>query len=109
MSLGTGDRWTFESVCEQRVENLDACQRLNLRLDLRRRFAQLRPDTQRRPGYRGFWRHREMPQGFALLAVARKFIVLDIHETTPEHLLGLSAVTLALGATYWFVRQGNDP
>jgi uncharacterized membrane protein (DUF373 family) len=45
----------------------------------------------------------------ALLAVARKFIVLDIHETTPEHLLGLSAVTLALGATYWFVRQGNDP
>jgi uncharacterized membrane protein (DUF373 family) len=45
----------------------------------------------------------------ALLAMARKFIVLDIHETTPEHLLGLSAVTLALGATYWFVRQGNDP
>jgi uncharacterized membrane protein (DUF373 family) len=45
----------------------------------------------------------------ALLAVARKFIILDIHETTPEYLLGLSAVTLALGATYWFLRQGNDP
>jgi uncharacterized membrane protein (DUF373 family) len=45
----------------------------------------------------------------ALLAVARKFIVLDIHETTPGNLLGLSAVTLALGATYWFVRQSNDP
>ena len=45
----------------------------------------------------------------ALLAVARKFIVLDIHETTPGYLLGLSAVTLALGATYWFVRQSDDP
>ena len=45
----------------------------------------------------------------ALLAVARKFIVLDIHETTPQYLLGLSAVTFALGATYWFVRQGNEP
>jgi uncharacterized membrane protein (DUF373 family) len=45
----------------------------------------------------------------ALLAVARKFIVLDIHETTPEYLLGLSVVTLALGATYWLVRRVDDP
>ena len=45
----------------------------------------------------------------ALLAVARKFIVLDIHETSPGYLLALSAITLALGATYWFVRQSDDP
>ena len=45
----------------------------------------------------------------ALLAVARKFIVLDIHEMSPGYLLALSAITLALGATYWFVRQSDDP
>lgn len=45
----------------------------------------------------------------ALLAVARKFIILDIHETTPGYMLGLASITLALGATYWLVRQGNDP
>ena len=45
----------------------------------------------------------------ALLAVARRFIILDIRETTPGYLLGLAAVTLALGATYWLVRQGNAP
>jgi uncharacterized membrane protein (DUF373 family) len=45
----------------------------------------------------------------ALLAVARKFIVLDIRETTPGFLLGLAAIMLALGVTYRFVRQSNDP
>ena len=45
----------------------------------------------------------------ALLAVARKFIILDIRETSPGHLLGLSAITLALGVTYWLMRQRNDP
>lgn len=45
----------------------------------------------------------------ALLAVARKFIILDIRETTPEYMLGLASITLALGATYWLVRQGSDP
>src|ERR1700681_329456 len=45
----------------------------------------------------------------ALLAVARKFIILDIREASPGHLLGLSAITLALGVTYWLMRQRNDP
>ncbi len=45
----------------------------------------------------------------ALLAVARKFIILDIRETTPAYMLGLASITLALGATYWLVRQGSDP
>ena len=45
----------------------------------------------------------------ALLAVARKFIILDIRETTPGYMLGLASITLALGATYWLVRQGSDP
>ena len=45
----------------------------------------------------------------ALLALARKFIILDVHETSPGHLLGLAAVTLVLGVTYWLIRQHDDP
>ena len=45
----------------------------------------------------------------ALLAVARKFIILDIREATPGDMLGLASITLALGATYWLVRRGSDP
>ena len=44
----------------------------------------------------------------ALLALARKFIILDIRETTPGYLLGLAATTLALGATYWLIRERDD-
>jgi uncharacterized membrane protein (DUF373 family) len=44
----------------------------------------------------------------ALLALARKFIVLDLHETTAGQLLGLAAVTLVLGVTYWLLRERDD-
>jgi uncharacterized membrane protein (DUF373 family) len=44
----------------------------------------------------------------ALMALARKVIILDIRETTPGYLLGLAAITLALGATYWFVRERDE-
>src|SRR5437762_13933773 len=37
----------------------------------------------------------------ALLAVARKFIVLDLAAADGGTLLALAAVTLALGAAYW--------
>jgi uncharacterized membrane protein (DUF373 family) len=45
----------------------------------------------------------------AVLALARKFIVLDIHETTPAYLMALAAVTLALGLTYWLMTERGDP
>lgn len=45
----------------------------------------------------------------ALLALARKFIVLDVHEMSPGHLLGLAAITLVLGVTYWLIRQHDEP
>lgn len=41
----------------------------------------------------------------ALLALARKFIVLDLSDVTAGHLLGLAAITLGLGITYWLVRE----
>lgn len=44
----------------------------------------------------------------SLLALARKFIILDLQETTPQQLLGLAAVTLALGITYWLMREHDD-
>lgn len=44
----------------------------------------------------------------ALLAVARKFIILDIDQVTTGGLIGLAAVTLALGVTYWLMRERDD-
>jgi uncharacterized membrane protein (DUF373 family) len=44
----------------------------------------------------------------ALLAVARKFIVLDLSKTSPGELIGLAAVTLSLGAVYWMMRERDD-
>ncbi len=44
----------------------------------------------------------------ALLALARKFIILDIRETTPGYLLGLAAITLTLGVTYWLMNDSDD-
>jgi uncharacterized membrane protein (DUF373 family) len=44
----------------------------------------------------------------ALLALARKFIILDIKETSAAHLLALAAVTLVLGITYWLIRERDE-
>ena len=44
----------------------------------------------------------------ALLALARKFIILDLHEVSAGELLGLAAITLVLGVTYWLLRERDD-
>jgi uncharacterized membrane protein (DUF373 family) len=44
----------------------------------------------------------------SLLALARKVIVLDIRETEAGELLGLAALTLALGIVYWMMRERDD-
>jgi uncharacterized membrane protein (DUF373 family) len=41
----------------------------------------------------------------ALLALARKFIILDASKTEPLTIVGLAAAVLALGAVYWLVRD----
>ena len=43
-----------------------------------------------------------------LLALARKFIILDPAETSPEKIAALGAATLALGAVYWLLRERDD-
>jgi uncharacterized membrane protein (DUF373 family) len=40
----------------------------------------------------------------ALLAVSRKFIILD-NEATPAHIVALAAVVVSLAAAYWLVRD----
>ncbi|MFD2231861.1 phosphate-starvation-inducible PsiE family protein [Alkalimarinus sediminis] len=41
----------------------------------------------------------------ALMAVARKVIVLDLKEVTAEQIVGVALVTIALGVSYWLVRK----
>ena len=44
----------------------------------------------------------------ALLALARKLIILDLHEVGSGQLLGLAAIVLALGIAYWVMRERDD-
>jgi uncharacterized membrane protein (DUF373 family) len=44
----------------------------------------------------------------ALLAVSRKLIVFDLHDIQAPEMIGLAAVTLALAAAYWLVRDRDD-
>ena len=41
----------------------------------------------------------------ALMAIARKIIVLDLSLVTAEEIVGIALVTLALGVSYWLVRK----
>ncbi|MEQ9546120.1 MAG: phosphate-starvation-inducible PsiE family protein [Marinobacter sp.] len=43
----------------------------------------------------------------ALMAIARKVIVLDFETLTPMYIFGIAATTLSLGVTYWLLRQGD--
>jgi uncharacterized membrane protein (DUF373 family) len=44
----------------------------------------------------------------ALLAIARKFIVLDLDEVSAGHLFGLAAVALALAIGYWLICERDE-
>ncbi len=44
----------------------------------------------------------------ALLALARKFIILDIKTMNPGNLAALALSVLALGVVYWLVREDGD-
>lgn len=41
----------------------------------------------------------------ALLALVRKFIIIDTAKTEPMTLIGLALAVLALGCVYWLVRE----
>ena len=44
----------------------------------------------------------------ALLAMSRKFIILDSGATEPETIAALALATLVLGAVYWLLRDRED-
>jgi len=59
------------------------------------------------PGARGIIQARIVIL-IALLALARKIIVADLFEIPPAALLGLAALALSLGVTYWLVRDKDE-
>ena len=44
----------------------------------------------------------------ALLALSRKFIVLDPHTDGPAMIAALAGATLVLGVVYWLLRERDD-
>lgn len=44
----------------------------------------------------------------AILALVRKFILIDFTQETPSMMLSLAASALALGAIYWLVREQDS-
>ena len=42
-----------------------------------------------------------------LIALARKFVILD-PDVSPSEVATLAGATLALGATYWLLRERDD-
>ena len=49
--------------------------------------------------------HAEVVFLVALVAVSRKVIILDYKDITPDMLLGMSALIIALGVGYFLVRR----
>jgi uncharacterized membrane protein (DUF373 family) len=45
----------------------------------------------------------------ALLAMVRKFIILDIYQTQPSVVFALAAASLSLGIVFWLVRNEDAP
>jgi uncharacterized membrane protein (DUF373 family) len=52
--------------------------------------------------------HTKMVILIALLALARKVIIVDLFAAAPAGLVALAALTLALGVTYWLMRERDD-
>ena len=45
----------------------------------------------------------------ALMAIARKVIVLDFEKTNAEYILAIAAVVIALGVTHWLLSREDTP
>jgi len=44
----------------------------------------------------------------AILAISRKFIILDVDEDSATVILALSGAVLSLGVVYWLMRERDD-
>jgi uncharacterized membrane protein (DUF373 family) len=45
----------------------------------------------------------------ALLALVRRFIILDLYQTTPSVIAALAGAALALGVVFWLVGNNEQP
>ena len=45
----------------------------------------------------------------ALLALVRRFIILDLYQTSPSVIAALAGATLALGVVFWLVGRHEQP
>ena len=52
--------------------------------------------------------HTKMVILIAELAIARKIIVTDLFQLPAPSTLALATLVLALGVTYWLMRERND-
>ena len=65
--------------------------------------------TMEEEGRLGGFIHVEVVVLIAIMAVVRKFMVMDVEGVDPLYLLGLGGAILALGGTYWLLkRAGSD-
>lgn len=56
--------------------------------------------------------HFEVVINVAIIAVARKIIILDIKKETPLSIIGLAAIVLGLACAYYLMKRGqreSDP
>lgn len=65
--------------------------------------------TMEEEGRLGGFIHVEVVVLIAIMAVVRKFMVMDVEGVDPMYLLGLGGAILALGSTYWLLKKaGSD-
>lgn len=51
--------------------------------------------------------HVRLVVATALMAIARKVIVFDFKELSPQYIYATGAVVLALGVTFWLVSKST--
>jgi uncharacterized membrane protein (DUF373 family) len=52
--------------------------------------------------------HVEIVLEVALIAVARKIVIIDVKEYTPESLLAIAAIVLSLAAAYYLQKRARS-
>jgi len=52
--------------------------------------------------------HVKIVMATALMAIARKVIILDYEQASAEYVLGLSATVLAMSIGYWLIHRLDD-
>jgi uncharacterized membrane protein (DUF373 family) len=53
--------------------------------------------------------HVKIVLATALMAIARKVIILDFDKTSPPYIYATAAVVLAMGVAYWLVVRHTEP